>query len=365
MKNHELLDMIGDVSEEYVQGADSNVVRPRFRWKAWAACAACAALVACAYPAYRALNPPLHSYTVMEAGGALATLDDTKAPAGSSTGTPGQGAPDPAPASTSGSGSVYDPNPNTLPGGAYIGGDAGESGIDGAHYSKPGLDAPVQEKAQAQYSGLLQGLGGQWGSEPEAYPSWYGGAWIDNSYYPEAKLAVSIVSGFRTGELEAQIEKWCGGEVVFLDAKYALSHLYALQDSAVDAFTGGTGGLSCGIGVDVAANCLGVDLYSDGGSIPDAVLARLARLDPDGDAIRVRLFTGKLSTLTDEAVKGPAPGAVEDGERETSTPIDGSEPIPGGATHPTREEAEQMKEADQAAAYDLPQADPGIIAEGE
>lgn len=354
MKNHELLDMIGEISEDYVQAADSNVVRPRFRWKTLAACAACAALVACAYPAYRALNPPLHSYTVMEAGGALATLDDTKAPAGSSTGTPGQGAPDPAPASTSGSGSVYDPNPNTLPGGAYIGGDAGESGIDGAHYSKPGLDTPVQEAA-LWYDALMKTY------RLDENPEWYGGAWIAG----ERLLAVAIVDGFHTPELEAEIQEAAGEGAVlrFSTVKYSMEFLNGLMEPAVRALD--STDLCAGLGVDVMANCLGVDLYSDSDTIPDRVLAALAHLDPDGDAIRVRVFTGKLSTLTDEAVKGPAPGAVEDGERETSTPIDGSEPIPGGATHPTREEAEQMKEADQAAAYDLPQADPGIIAEGE
>ncbi len=354
MKNHELLDMIGDVSEEYVQGVDSNVVRPRFRWKTLAACAACAALVLGAYPVYQAANPPLHSYTVMEAGGALATLDDTKAPAGSSTGTPGQGAPDPAPASTSGSGSVYDPNPNTLPGGAYIGGDAGESGIDGAHYSKPGLDTPVQEAA-LWYDALMKTY------RLDENPEWYGGAWIAG----ERLLAVAIVDGFHTPELEAEIQEAAGEGAVlrFSTVKYSMEFLNGLMEPAVRALD--STDLCAGLGVDVMANCLGVDLYSDSDTIPDRVLAALAHLDPDGDAIRVRLFTGKLSTLTDEAVKGPAPGAVEDGERETSTPIDGSEPIPGGATHPTREEAEQMKEADQAAAYDLPQADPGIIAEGE
>ena len=31
MKNHELLDLIGDVSEDYVLEAGNNVVRPRFR----------------------------------------------------------------------------------------------------------------------------------------------------------------------------------------------------------------------------------------------------------------------------------------------------------------------------------------------
>lgn len=354
MKNHELLDMIGDVSEEYVQGADSNVVRPRFRWKTLAACAACAALVLGAYPVYQAANPPLHDYAVMEGGGALATLDDTKAPAGSSTGTPGQGAPDPAPASTSGSGSVYDPNPNTLPGGAYIGGDAGESGIDGAHYSKPGLDTPVQEAA-LWYDALMKTY------RLDENPEWYGGAWIAG----ERLLAVAIVDGFHTPELEAEIQEAAGEGAVlrFSTVKYSMEFLNGLMEPAVRALD--STDLCAGLGVDVMANCLGVDLYSDSDTIPDRVLAALAHLDPDGDAIRVRLFTGKLSTLTDEAVKGPAPGAVEDGERETSTPIDGSEPIPGGATHPTREEAEQMKEADQAAAYDLPQADPGIIAEGE
>ena len=44
MKDYELLDMIGEVNEDYVREADGNVVRPRFRWKTLAACAACAAL---------------------------------------------------------------------------------------------------------------------------------------------------------------------------------------------------------------------------------------------------------------------------------------------------------------------------------
>ena len=56
MKNYELLDMIGDVNEDYVQAADSNVVRPRFQWKALAACAACAALVLCAYPVWQGVK---------------------------------------------------------------------------------------------------------------------------------------------------------------------------------------------------------------------------------------------------------------------------------------------------------------------
>ena len=50
MKNREFLNLIGSVNEDYIQAADSKVVRPRFRWKTFVACAACAALMICAYP---------------------------------------------------------------------------------------------------------------------------------------------------------------------------------------------------------------------------------------------------------------------------------------------------------------------------
>lgn len=371
MKNHELLELIGDVDEDYVLSADQAAARPRTRWRGWAAAAACAALVLAAYPVYRAFNPPLHDYTVVEGGGALTTENDVKAPAGGQVDVPGQRAPDlppdmgPAPDP----GTVYAPDPNTLPGEAYVGGeggdgmgyDGGQEGVDGAHYSVPGQDAPAQEAAIAQYWGLLQGLGGQGGGEPETYPGWFAGSWIDNSYQPEAKLAVAIVEGLRTPELEARIEGWCGGEVVFTDASYSLEHLNGLMDRAVEAIQGA--GLSCGIGVDVEANCVGVDLYSlSGEPVPDRVLAALAVLDPGGDAIRVRVFVETLS-LADDVVKGPAPDRpaadpVEPEARATPvTPIDGSEPVPGGKTEPAPGAAQEggAREAGQPAVCDLPE----------
>ncbi len=319
MKNHELLDLLGEVNEDYVLEAGNNVVKPRFRWKTIAACAACAALVLGAYPVYRAVNPPLHEYTVLEGGG-MTTLDDVKAPAGGES------------------------DPNTIPGGAYVGGDKGETGIDGSEYAVPGQDAPGQEKAAAQYDALMKN-GGINAAAPN--PDWYGGAWIDNSFYPEAKLAVSIVNGFRTSELEAQIEEWCGGEVVFQDVKYALTYLYALQDSVVDVFTGGSDGLNCGVGVDVMANCLGVDLYSNGQTIPDSILAQLAKLDPAGDAIRVRLFTGKLDTLTDDMVKGPAPAPVDPETRATPAVTEDGEPLYHGEDAPIAGGATQSQNGTQ------------------
>ena len=82
-------------------------------------------------------------------------------------------------------------------------------------------------------------------------------------------------------------------------------------------------GLTCGVGVDVIANRLGVDLYSEE-TTPEfkKVLAALAELDLAGDAIQVRVFAGQ-NTLTDGAaddlvptpvpggITEPAPGTVE------------------------------------------------------
>lgn len=343
MKNHELLDMIGGVNEGYVQAADDNVARPRFRWKTLAACAACAALVLGAYPVYRALNPPLHSYTVMKGGAALTTQDDIKAPVGDLGGGLGPGDGEAGPGATAaGAADVSD-----LP--KYV--ESGEedlgSDIDGAHYNLPGQDIPVQERAAAQYESFLKnsGLAGS----ADWLPEWCGGLWIDNDYYPEAKLTVAVVDGFRTPELEAQIQDWCGGEVAFKDVKYSWSHLDQLMQPVSEAFDGRVPDGACfGFGVDVMENRLTVDVY--GGEITNDVLAELARLDPDGDAILVRLFPDALTAIDDDA-KGPAPGlaepsAVDPDARETPTPtpIDGSTPAPGGVTQPAVNELPKAKE---------------------
>lgn len=347
MKNHELLELIGDVNEDYVLEAGNNVVKPRFRWKTVAACAACAALVLGAYPVYRAAHPPLHSYTVLE-GGAMNTLDGLKLPAGEID-VPGQNPPNPDPEQpVRGNGPVQS-------GGACIGDNTG--------------DIPVDEPASDQYDRLLRGMG-MHGEGAASYPDWFAGAWIDHGGAPDApaRLTVAIVEGLRTPEREAEILGWVQGGVTFRDAKYSHNFLDGLMEQVVPLLDGT--GLSCGIGVDVIANCLGVDLYSNGQTIPDSILARLAKLDPAGDAIRVRLFTGKLDTLTDDLVKGPAPVDPEaratpattvDGEPHP-TPVDGdkvyhgedapADAVPGGAV--SVGELPQSKGEDiQPARYDL------------
>lgn len=316
MKNHELLDMIGEADEDYVQAADSGVVRPRFRWKTAVACAACAALVLAAYPVYRAVNPPLHSYTVLEGSGAVGP----EALLGGGADTPGgQNTPEPDPAQTG----------------------------DGQPY-----DVSAQWRAVAQYQGLLQGMGGQGGGEPEPYPGWYGGAWIDDT---GDRLAVAIVDGFHTGELEAQIEEWCGGEVVFVqDMKYSYAHLLNLNDQVLQALLESLNqndvwSAFSSMSPDIMANCLDVGFC---GTPSDAALAFLARLDPAGDAIRVRVFTDKPDPLTG---KGPGPASVAPEARDTPTPtpVESGEPVPGGATQPAASEPPQGQEQSRPAEYDL------------
>lgn len=325
MTDYELLDMIGEVNEDYVLAADSNVVRPRFRWKTLAACAACAALALVAYPAYRAANPPLHAYTLMEnSAGSVDTVkewdDLAKAPAGGVQDVPtadsgadevppvlgAPAAPEAAEGRTDKRGEMED--------------ESAINGFDGAKYWVE--DAPVQEAA-LWYDALLRTMG------LEENPEWFGGAWIAG----DRLLAVAIVDGFRTTELEAEIQKAAGDGAVlqFSTVKYSMEFLTGLVEPAERALDGV--GLTCGIGVDVAANCLGVDLYGVEDVVPDDILAQLAHLDPGGDAIRVRVFpSGELSLV-------PSGGPL-------------ATPSPGGRQE-APDDPPETKEAEQPAHYDL------------
>ena len=213
---------------------------------------------------------------------------------GESTVTGGQGATD------------------NLPGGAYVGNESTPSGGD-YWIEDPGSDlsgAPTDKAAATQYGRLLQGMGVR-GDEEHAYPDWFAGAWFE-----DGMLTVGIVDELRTPELEMEIKGWVQTDIAFQGAKYSYTYLNALMEKTV-AHLEGTG-LTCGIGVDVIANRLGVDLYSEE-TTPEfkKVLAALAELDPAGDAIQVRVFAGQINTLTDGAADDPIPT-----------------PVPGGITEP-------------------------------
>lgn len=332
MKSYELLDVLGDVNEDYVRAADANVVRPRSRWKALVACAACAVLVLAAYSVYRGDQPKLHDYTVMEGGvgEALETdLDEmVKAPASGP-------AADSAPEATMINGADK--------GGASMYKEPGEE-IDGSVYSAPAQDALVQEAAlwyDAFQSAYWQEVNSQW----------YGGAWIAG----DRLLAVAIVDGFRTRSLEAEIQEAVGADAVlqFSTVKYSQAFLNSLMEQTV-ALLDGTG-LSCGIGVYVMDNCVGVDLYGDGAAVPDDILEKLARLDPDGDAIRVRLFPERLSTYDETAGRDPVADskAIATPSAGSAQPAAKPSAAPGGVTRPSVNDSPARTENGQPAHYDL------------
>lgn len=372
MKNHELLDLIGGVDEDYVRAADEQAPRPRFGWKKLALCAACAALVlglsalpltaegpepapeGAQDPGVTLVRQPgLHDYFLIDRDlSASATQGDSPklpqpaAPGGSGIDVPGQNAPE--------------PNPDQPPRG---------SGPD------PTGGAPAQEDASAQYARLLQWWFGEPvpPSEPGGYPDWFGGAWIDGGL-----LRVAIVNGFRTPALEEQIrERTGGGELLFTGAAYSQNHLDGLMEQVGQTLDE----LDCRVYLSYGVYVVDNRIHLDFSQPPDdQVLSALAQLDPAGDAILIQVFTGTQNLPTGASAKGPAPDGpapepvapearaaptvTGDGE-PTPTPADGDAPdayapAPGGAPMPggappagELPEANQAQETGQPAHYDV------------
>lgn len=320
MNKHELFDLIGEADENYVNAADAPARRARPRWQTWVACAACAALVVGAYPAYRALAPgrtPLHSYTVVEGSGGYLTehAGIIKAPhqGGGAENAPGFDIPIPEPSD---------------PGGG---------------------DVSVEEGPYAQYNSLFEN------ARLDRYPEWYGGAFNDYEDGVPVKLVVCIVDGFHTPELEAQITDWCGGgEIAFKDVKYSRGYLQELMErlngSEFLAVTKEDPAV-CGCGVYEDENCIRMDCRDTPG---DAVLMALAELDPDGDAIQVRVFTGV--SVNPDIVKGPAPGGSVG---SVATPVPGGAQPANDPIEPTEEPIAIEPEQGQPARYDAYGAIPG------
>lgn len=379
MKNHELLDMIGDVNEEYVLEAEDSAARPRPRWRTWAAAAACAALALCAYPAWRAFQPQppapdpaagqtqapgpvlvqrpgLHPYTLLEEGRHIVTTEgDLKAPAGGG----GQDAPVPAP--------DQPPRGNgpDLPGGATIGSELPQS-PEGDGIDVPGQDAPVQETGDAQYRDLYSLYESVGPGDP--MNQWFGGCWIDRS----GGLTVAIVEGWRNQAMEDQVRALAGwDDIVFVDAAYPQRFLDGLMDGISQTLKALDCHISSVYGVNMMENRLDLDFF---GVPSDEVLAALAELDPAGDAIRVQVFAdGHLSFTDKEVVKGPAPvePGTEDPEPATiddepfPTPIVENAPVPGGVTQPGAAQDSGAREESRPAwtvadgEWDIPADEPG------
>ena len=348
MTSQEFLEILGDVDEKYVLAADDNVVRPRFRWQPWAAAAACAALICvaawpnfkggsngsaagvaadsstadCAAPmeeeAAEAFDdaaveepagvliqqPGLHDYvlfegdqqlTVMTTQGALAA---PAAPAGGANDAAQEkgGAPEPAPNADAVSGAFEDA-PADMP-----------QDVDNPYAGEAGEMQPLidQNVAISQYQNLLRN-GGINGAEGY-YPAWFGGVWLDNDWPDNvSRLTVAVTEDFYTEALAAKIKEWCGGTegVQICIVKYSYAHLNGLMDE-ISALFDQYGWLSSVIAPHEVTNRVDLEIY---GSVPsDEFLAELAELDPDGDAIRVHVFTdGTIQFTDDTAMKPPAP----------------------------------------------------------
>ena len=188
-------------------------------------------------------------------------------------------------------------NTGDLPGGAYVG------------------DVSTQEEAIQAYDKLAPFT--------RSHPDWYGGAYIDNT----GTLVVCLVESQDPGDksLELQVLEWTGSDrIAFTDVKYSLAHLLDLQEKICDALYYDLGlGFSCGTNEEL--NRLELTLPE----VTDEALALLAKLDPDDDAILVRV--GRRVSSVDIAADEPS--VIPEGEEPVSHDI-----MPGGVTVPEGED---------------------------
>ena len=271
------------------------------QWKPLAL-AACTALVLCAYPAYHALapRPPvLHSYTTIDGS-------DPAIKAQYREETTAQGVDK--------GGEEEGPNTGELPGGAPVG------------------IAPVQPGADA-YQLLMDHFGG-------VQPDWYGGAYIADN----GTLMVLLVNDKDSGDktLELEVLEAVGGKtapVGFAGAKYSRNDLERMNGELIALLDGK--GIQAAWGIYDDENRIVLDV---GEPLTDDLLAAIAEIDPDDDAILIRVVEGQATVTDEQFVKGPAPigegvdapdpGGVTVPDVDTVDPEEGENPTVHFATDP-------------------------------
>lgn len=267
-------------------------------WKALAL-AACAALSLCIHPIYNLFapqGPALHSYVRVDISdpATKAEYRQQTAVLGGDRGTGGEGS-----------------NTGDLPGGAYIG------------------DAPVQLGAEA-YQLLMDHFG-------DTLPDWYGGAYIDDG----GALMVLLVEEKDPADksLELEVLGVVGDvPVAFTDVKYSLIELREINGKLLDLL--GSSGTQASWGIYEDQNRIVLDVPEP---LSDELRAAIAKIDPEDDAILIRVVEG---TALADLVKGPP--AVE--------PIDGPA-APGGVTEPQEKRPAEVQdlpgEKETPASYDV------------
>ena len=273
------------------------------RMKQWKplALAACAALVLCAYPAYNALKPQpsrLHSYTVVSGS----DLGDIKEMYRQETTAQGV---------DKGGEEEEGPNTGDLPGGAYIG------------------EVPVQLGADA-YQLLMDHFGG-------VQPDWYGGAYVTDKGSLMVLLVADKDPGDKTLELEV-LEAVGDLPVGFTSAKYSRNELERMNGELLTLLDGK--GLPATWGIYDDQNRIILDVPEP---LPDDILTAIAKIDPDDDAILIRVVEDLPHT--DDLVKGPDPI--------------GEPALPGGVAAPY---SGTVDEGEEPAPFT---AAPGVVAPGD
>ena len=161
-----------------------------------------------------------------------------------------------------------------------------------------------QSAAVAAYQNLMARFEADYG--PDAYPAWYGGAYIDG----HGGLIVNIVDAYsREGDDKAlclQIQDWAGSDRVgFGSSRYGLGELRRLQDEAFRAMS--ELGLAVGCGVNEQTGQVELTLSS----VTDEALWRLAELDPADDAILV--LAGQVPAVDGGAEEPAVSHAIQPG----------------------------------------------------
>lgn len=161
-----------------------------------------------------------------------------------------------------------------------------------------------QSAAIAAYQNLMARFEADYG--PDAYPAWYGGAYIDG----HGGLIVNIVDAYsREGDDKAlclQIQDWAGSDQVgFGSSRYGLGELRRLQDEAFRSMS--ELGLAVGCGVNEQTGQVELTLSS----VTDEALRRLAELDPADDAILV--LAGQVPAVDGGAEEPAVSHAIQPG----------------------------------------------------
>lgn len=205
----------------------------------------------------------------------------------------------------------------------------------------------------------------------ETLPDWYGGAYLDE----HGTLMVLLVESRDPGDksLELEVLDAVGNiPMGFTNAKYSRNELDRINDELLHIMDGT--GIFSSFGIYDDQNRIILDVSEP---LPEDILTAIAEIDPDDDAILIRVVEGKTA-ITDEWVKGPEPipepvvepaqpGGVTVPDVDAVDPEEGEDPTPHFATEAPNdtpvpdEDLEAIEPYYDGGISDLPAKRPGKV----